>query len=167
MALVLGWSAKYAFALHPATDQDRQGIQLLIDDSNRLQQKDITDALTELTKVKKQLEQSSADQKLIQEALHDAQMLGSLEKERDLDRDKAIHRALIAYGIVPADATDKPKMPSGTTCVRDAYAGRHISWIPIAAENKDRDVSLPNGDHATIPAVEVKPGSYVKQPVSR
>jgi hypothetical protein len=56
----------------------------------------------------------------------------SLRDARDVARDKAIHLALTAYGIVPAGADGRPEEPVGISRMQDSENGRRISWIPVA-----------------------------------
>jgi hypothetical protein len=78
--------------------------------------------------------------------------IDSLKRQRDLDRDRAIHMTLRAYGLVRTDAaTGALVMPEGKLVMTSPIKGQDIHWIAIAGDNEGRWVLNQKGEAVHIP----------------
>lgn len=160
---VISCCAVQGYALNSASPADRNAIQALIDSANQYApkiaaaNKAFADAVHDHQTALNENRIDDAN-RLITAVEEADQAIFDLERERNLIRDKAIHRTLIAYEIVPAGDSTEPEMPSGQSVMAGPYKGQTISWVPIADDNKERPVLLPNGKIEIIPKIKLKPG---------
>lgn len=75
---------------------------------------------------------------------------------RDVLRDKAIHRALTAYGLVPANFGGGPSMPLGVAHMPDALNGRSVQWLVVSQDNVERIGQGAHGQPVLVPAQDEK-----------
>lgn len=135
--VVISLAASDARALHPASAADVKTIQTLLNKANLIQV-DVTRQEKKLTAAEAALKNKPNDPILRGKVSYVAEILKDFVRERDLVRDKAIHRALTAFGIVPVDGNSgMPKMPSGTSVATD-YNGQIAHWRVVAQDDTNR-----------------------------
>ncbi len=129
-----------AYALHSASREDRERIIVLLDDAEQTQ-KDVDDIAAALRSYREHLkfdlsQGTPANVREDRDEIENFQeQLESRMDHLTVARDKAIHLALTAYGIVPADADGVPIAPAGVSSMPDEERGLPIVWTPRAQDN--------------------------------
>lgn len=139
-------STSTAFALNPATPEDRAEINELIKSAKMDQ--DLIDIETPALEIAnaRAIDRTETDPgHWKQEAAELSESLRELKRSRDLSFDKAIHRTLAAYGIVETDEADRLQMPEGRCVISGPFNGETIYWKPVASENTERVYQTPGG----------------------
>lgn len=135
--VLLSLVASEARALQPASAADMKKIQELLNKADLIQA-DVKRMKNNLEAAEIALKRSPDDPDLKSQAAYVARTLNDFVRDRDLVRDKAIHRTLTAYGIVSTDRiSGKPKMPSGIAVVPD-YKGQAAHWRVVARDDDKR-----------------------------
>ncbi len=134
--ILLSLSAANARALHVASDTDRIAIQKLLTEANAVQA-DVKNAKLELDALRQELQQRPSDPELEAQVAQAESSVKTFARARDLARDKAIHRTLTAFGLVPSDSSGKPMMPSGTAVTSD-FKGQPAHWRVVSEDDDER-----------------------------
>jgi hypothetical protein len=143
-----------AGAVHPPQDpNDLAKIQALLNDGRKTQL-EIDDLMSKRGK-KASIQVTDAQQAVI-----DQQIDRDIESRKNRQKEiyeRAVHKTLTAYGIVPAGNNGLPDMPAATDVMPDYDHGKQVTWLVQVDEKKGRyAVDSQGNTHWIAPPPEKK-----------